>query len=161
MPHVCSLWEAGELSWGQVRNIALKASRLSRGEQEALDRRLAATDDLDAYGPDGLLDAVDRTILDVRDRDEVERQQVHEDRDDFLWTQADFDGGLKLYGELSGVRAATVANALHDAAPAISPNSTRAERLAVGLGRVCDGWLAGGPAARRSRRSTCSWICRR
>jgi hypothetical protein len=98
-----------------------------------------------AYGPDGLLDAVDRAIVDVRDAGEVERQEHHEDRDDFLWTQASFDGGLKLYGELSGVRAATVADALHDAAPAITPNSTRAERLAQGLGRVCEGWLAGGP----------------
>jgi hypothetical protein len=62
MPQVCELWQAGELSWGQVRNIALKASRLSLAEQEALDRRLGASDDLDAYGPDGLLDAVDRAI---------------------------------------------------------------------------------------------------
>jgi hypothetical protein len=66
MPHVCSLWEAGGLSWGQVRNIALKAARRSLAERETLDRRLAATDDLDAYGPDGLLDAVDRAIDHVR-----------------------------------------------------------------------------------------------
>jgi hypothetical protein len=82
---------------------------------------------------------------DVRATREVELEERHQDRDDFLWTQASFDGGLKLYGELSGVRAATVAKALADAAPAITPNSTRAERLAVGLGRVCEGWLAGGP----------------
>jgi hypothetical protein len=144
MPHVCGLWEAGALSWGQVRNIALKASRLSLAEREALDRRLAASDDLDAYGPDGLLDAVDRAIADVRATREVGLQERHQDRDDFLWTQASFDGGLKLYGELSGVRAATVAKALQDAAPAITPHATRAERLAVGLGRVCGGWLAGG-----------------
>jgi hypothetical protein len=88
MPHVREFWSAGALSWGQVRNLALKASRLSLAEQEALDRRIAATEHLDAYGPDELLDAVDRAILDVRDAREAELQRLHEDRDDFVWTQA-------------------------------------------------------------------------
>jgi hypothetical protein len=161
MPQVCGLWEAGGLSWGQVRNVALKAARLSLAEREALDRRLGASDDLDAYGPDGLLDAVDRAIVDVRDAGEVERQELHQDRDDFLWTRASFDGGLKLYGELSGVRAATVA----DASTTLPRRSPPTPPVRNGSPRDSDGSArAGSPAdraARRSRRSTCSWICRR
>lgn len=146
MPATADLWRAGRVSWGQVRNICRKASRIPTDQRETLDRRIAATvDTVDAYGPDGLLDAVDRAIDDLRDPDEIERQQTYERTADFLSMQGRLDGGLRLYGEFApGVDAAIIANGLTTAAPPlVADGSTRGERLATGLKRICAGWLAG------------------
>ena len=56
MPRLAGLFEAGEVSWGQVRNICLQASKLSREHRGTLDGRIAATcakwDGLDGFHPD-------------------------------------------------------------------------------------------------------------
>ncbi|MDX1658750.1 MAG: DUF222 domain-containing protein, partial [Nitriliruptorales bacterium] len=39
MPQLITLFEAGEVSWGQVRNICLQAAKLSRADRATLDGR--------------------------------------------------------------------------------------------------------------------------
>jgi hypothetical protein len=133
MPQVCSLWEADQLSWGQVRNIALKAARRSLAERETLDRRLAATEDLDAYGPDGLLDAVDRAIDDVRATREVELEEAHQDRDDFLWTQATSTPTTCCGSDLAGTTSSTTAAGRTGSTR--TPGSSPSNATAAGSGR--------------------------
>ncbi|MBW3658242.1 MAG: HNH endonuclease [Actinobacteria bacterium] len=150
MPTVAELWRDGQLSWGQVRNICRKASRLRMVDREVLDRRLAATaEQADAYGPDGLLDAVDRAVWDLQDAARAETAEERREQADFLSLQARLDGGVKLYGEYHDpVRGAKVTNALLDAAPPIDVETTRGQRLAIGLERLAEEHLAGGPGRR-------------
>lgn len=147
MPVVAGLWADGQLSWGQVRNICRKASRLRAADREALDQRIAATaGEVDAYGPDGLLDAVDRAVWDLEDAARAEKAEDRREQADFLSLQGRLDGGMKLYGEYAGsVRAAKISNALLDAAPALDPDLTRGQRLAMGLEILAEEHLAGGP----------------
>ncbi|MBW3659236.1 MAG: 13E12 repeat family protein [Actinobacteria bacterium] len=147
MPATAGLWQTGVLSWGQVRNLCLRAAKLRASDREILDRRLAATaEDADAYGPDGLLDAVDRAVWDLEDAASAERAEERRDQGDFLSLQARLDGGVTLYGEYADpVRGATVTNALLDAAPPIDPDMTRGQRLAIGLATLAEEHLAGGP----------------
>ncbi|MBW3658923.1 MAG: hypothetical protein KY457_09815, partial [Actinobacteria bacterium] len=43
LPTVASLWQDGQLSWGQVRNICCKAARVRVADRAVLDRRIAAS----------------------------------------------------------------------------------------------------------------------
>jgi hypothetical protein len=121
LPVTAGLWADGQLTWGQVRSIARNAARLPVKVRAVLDRRIAASaadhHGLDGYGPDGLLDAVDRATDELRDLAKVLREEQRAERSDFLALQPSLDGGLRLYGELSPRRGAIVGKALQHAAP--------------------------------------------
>ncbi|MDX1621304.1 MAG: hypothetical protein R3320_09960, partial [Nitriliruptorales bacterium] len=106
---------ACEVSWGQVRNICLKASRMSRDDRAILDGRLAATverwDGLDGFHPDELLHEVDVAITQLRDPREVEREETRTPSSSFLAVQPRLDGGMRFLGEADPLETATLLEA--------------------------------------------------
>ncbi|MDX1659156.1 MAG: DUF222 domain-containing protein [Nitriliruptorales bacterium] len=115
MPQLSRLFEGGEVSWGQVRNICLKASRLSRDHRTSLDGRIGATMDrwggLDGFHPDELLHEVDVAITELRDPKQVEREERGTPSSSFLAVQPRFDGGMRFLGEADPLETATLLEA--------------------------------------------------
>lgn len=181
MPAVAGLFADGVVGWGVVRQVVGAARRLSKAQRAVLDERVAAT--VDRYGldvlagvdPDQLVEAVDATVAGLRDPRSRERSEVRQRQGSFVSVQSDFDGGMRLYGELDAVTAAPVIQALDAAAGAPSPageacddeaagdkpaegdppvwsGSSRSRQYAVALSRIAVDWLGGdsGRAARPS-----------
>ncbi|MDX1657769.1 MAG: DUF222 domain-containing protein [Nitriliruptorales bacterium] len=115
MPRLAGLFETGEVSWGQVRNICLQASRLSREHRSTLDGRIAATcakwEGLDGFHPDELLHEVDVAITELRDPNELEREETGTPSSSFLAVQPRFDGGMRFLGEADPLETATLLEA--------------------------------------------------
>lgn len=155
MPATAVLFEQGDLSWGQVRRIVSAVRRLRVEHRAEVDERIAATVDerggVDAYGPDGLVDAVDDAVAEIRERNQ--RKPKDPGKHNFIAFQQQLVGGAQFHGEGDDVSTAIILNALHDAAgppagagDAVEPDqpTVRGRQLFEGLVKVCSAWLGGG-----------------
>lgn len=156
LPVTRLLVEQGKLSWGQVRRITLATRRLSVDERSEIDARVEATVEqyggVDAFDPDGLVDAVDAAVDEIRERSVRERERRQE-RDNYVGFQLRLDGGSKFHGEADPVKTAIIVNALRAKAgqptgageqPEPGQPTIRGRQYLDALADVCAEWLGGG-----------------
>jgi hypothetical protein len=140
------------LVWGQIRKIVARARRLTIARRDELDARIGASSDrFRSMDPDHVIDAIEQAATEIEGAARAERAEDRRAEDEFLAVQPDFDGGIRLYGELGPLSGAIVTNALdartgrreHDATAAGRPTS-RAKDDAAALVSLCADDLAGG-----------------
>jgi hypothetical protein len=162
MPRVWAAFDAGGLSWSQLRGIVVEARRLSVAQRELLDGLLAdlAVAGRDTGEPDRIVEVTADLVARI-DREGQETIEAAQDRAQRLVVQPGLDGWAEIHGCLGPEVAATVAEALDAAAdppvgdgpvtdddgralPArVRPAGGRAGQWAEALGRVCASFLGG------------------
>lgn len=127
------LFEAEELSWGQVRAVVAEARRLSAEERAALDERIGLSQDMfSKWDPDEAIDQVRIAVEELRDPRAAERSERDRARSNFVWAQPGlFDRG-RIHGEFDNCSLAAVINGMDAAAPA-DDGRPLAQRRADGL----------------------------
>lgn len=133
MPATRGLFEAGVLSWGQVRGVVAAAKRLPKDQRAALDQRIGLSQDRFAkMDPDDVIDAVCVAVEELRDPRASQRSERDRARANFVWAQPGmFDRG-KIYAEMDNCSLAAVVTGMDEAAPADDGRSL-AQRRADGL----------------------------
>jgi hypothetical protein len=149
MPVTYGLFRRGVISWGTARNLAQKLARRSFADRRLVDRHIDATRDqwgaeLDGWGGDQLLDAVDRAVDELDDLKDVLKREDREERTSYVAVQPSLDGRVRLFADLDPIGGATVLNGL-DAATPDGSAKTRGERRAQGLVAMAADYLAGSP----------------
>lgn len=176
MPLTARLFEQGAVSWSQVRRI-VRAARSLRAEQRAeLDERIAASaeqyGDVDAFGPDGLCDAVDAAADDLRAPRSIERREAAATQANFLAVQRTLLKRVQIYADYDEVSAAPIVDMLDAAAgqphgcgdgaagaepaepepaPVAERPTRRGQQYADALREVAATYLGGGAGANRAR----------
>ena len=133
MPETARLFEAAELSWGQVRAVVAEARRLTAEQRAALDERIGLSQDMfSKWDPDEAIDQVRVAVEELRDPHAAERSERERTRANFVWAQPGmFDRG-RIHGELDNCSLAAVVNGMDAAAPA-DDGRPLAQRRADGL----------------------------
>jgi hypothetical protein len=147
MPVTYGLFRRGVISWGTARNLAHKLARRSFADRQLIDAHIDATRDqwgaeLDGWGGNQLLDAVDRACNELDDLADVHRREDREERSSYVAVQPSLDGRVRLFADLDALGGATVLEGLAAATPDGS-SRTRGERRAQGLVAMAAGYLAG------------------
>ncbi len=168
MPLTWQAFDDGRLSWSQLRAIVSEARRLTVALRGVLDALMVAVIDRAATGEP---DRVGETCGDLVARLDTARAETDEatvERAERLVMQLGFDGWARLYGDLAPDTAATVAEALDDAAdPPVAPDAppvtdddgtvlptaaqpvrSRARQWAEALHRISVAHLSGGAGGR-------------
>lgn len=143
--------DAGQVSWAQVRTVALQVERLPGRLDDAIDDALArAVASCAADDPDVLSSVVNQALrsLDPAPAGASDRPGPAP-TEEFLAIQPRLDGaGGQLFGELGAVGLATVDAALtpapHEARDGRGHRGAAARERARRLVRLCDGALDGG-----------------
>ncbi|MFP4149329.1 MAG: DUF222 domain-containing protein [Nitriliruptoraceae bacterium] len=114
LPSLRAAFQTGQLSWAQVRAVALKARPLPRHLDDRVDAAVAAA--LDGAGgaePDALTRVIGWTLAQLHP-ERSERAERTETEREFLAMQPRIDGtGGRLWGELSATSWAVLDAALH------------------------------------------------
>jgi hypothetical protein len=133
MPATMALFQAGTLSWGQVRGIVAEAKRLAKDDRAVLDEYVDASTDLFAkLDPDDAVDAVRIVVEELRGLRKAEQREDRLERGSFVWAQASMFGRGKIYGELDNLSLAQVLARVDAMAPA-DDGRTLSQRRADGL----------------------------
>jgi len=162
MPQVRDAWQAGQLSWPQVRVVVIEAKRLPEKVRERFDLTVAqAAGEYRDCEPDELIDRVRQLVASLRPERDADNDRKAE-RGEFVSLQPNLDGGGgRIFGELGAVSFATIAEALtagldlSDLQPTVGadgrkdPDAVRHNMLTLGslrakrLVELAQTWLAG------------------
>jgi hypothetical protein len=147
MPILDGLFGEGQVSFGVVRNIAMRVKRRPRDQRDILDRRLGETarqwDGLDVFGPDRLLEAADRVLGEFDDPRNLHRREARAEDSSWVAAQPSFDGRVTGMFDLNPLHGATFLNGL-DAATPQGEGDKLGTRRARGLVNLAECFLAGG-----------------
>jgi hypothetical protein len=163
LPVTAALFADGQLSWSQVRATVSAARRLTVEERATLDARIEAPLDqyggVEAFDPDGLVDAVHDAVDEIKERTARQRERRQEHRN-FLAVQERLGGGIKFHGEADALNGAAILGALDAKAgqpaagagepPPPGEPTTRARQRLDALAGICADWL-GGDSGRPAR----------
>ncbi|MGI9016989.1 MAG: DUF222 domain-containing protein [Euzebya sp.] len=162
MPRVWAAFDAGALSWSQLRGIVLDARRLSVAQRQVLDDALAGVLASGLGEPDRIVDTAGDLAARL-DREGLENNEDAQERSQRLVLQPGFDGWTEIHGTLAPEVGATLGEALDAAAdPPVSPGDprpvdadgkvipksvrpvqSRAQQWAEALGRIAATYLGG------------------
>jgi hypothetical protein len=148
LPTLRAAFGAGEVSWSQVRAVALKIDRSPRHLDDRLDAALArAIDGAAAADPDALANVVSWALTDLETADSDDGEQEAAVPDDVMVLQPRLDGtGGRFHGDLGPVGFAAL-DAVTDPGPVGTatrdrfgdrpdPDQVAANRLTAGKARA-------------------------
>ena len=137
LPTLRTAFQQGQLSWAQVRSVALKARSLPTHLDARVDSAIAAA--LDGVGgaePDAITRVISWSLAALQPQ-EVERRERREQEREFLSLQPRLDGsGGRLWGELGPTSWAVVDAALGNITGQGQTTLTAAPGTGAGLGPV-------------------------
>ena len=150
LPTILAAWQAGDVSFDQVKAVAYPAAKVGRDRRADLDGAFAANEFWTGWDPDAIEYEAERVLesLDPRTLEEREASQAGRE---YLYIQPTLDGqALTFTGRYEGLNAALFDSVLQ--AAAITPQATtdeappdrpRSRELAAGLLRVLTDWASG------------------
>lgn len=156
-PVLAGLVSAGTVSFSQARSIRRHLRPLSKAQRAVVDERIGAAiaehGGVDAFDPDGLVEAVERAADDCRQKRSREQRDRRAQAADRLQVQQGLDGRVKLFGDYNAVTGAAIVNALDAAADAPTGSGDGSASPTVGgagagdrAGEPHDGAAGIGPA---------------
>ncbi len=124
MPQTVAGFEAGLLSWGQVRGIVARCKRRSRADRGELDGRIGAwlAQPRGSDDPEQLLWAVEAAVEQQRRPADRQRSQQQRQQASFFAVQPGLEGACQVYGQLAAEHAAPLLAALDAAAGPPTPD---------------------------------------
>ena len=124
MPQTVAGFEAGLLSWGQVRGIVARCKRRSRADRGELDGRIGAwlAQPRGSDDPEQLLWAVEAAVEQQRRPADRQRSQQQRQQASFFAVQPGLEGACQVYGQLAAEHAAPLLAALDAAAGRPTPD---------------------------------------
>ena len=151
LPTILAAWEAGEVSFDQVKAVAYPAAKVSRDRRADLDGAFAANEYWTGWDPDAIEYEAERVLASLDPRTLEEREKAQPDWE-YLHRQPTLDGqGITFNGQYFGINAALFDSVINAASltpqattngddPADRPSS---RECAAGLLRVLTDWASG------------------
>ena len=151
LPTILAAWEAGEVSFDQVKAIAYPAAKAARDRRRDLDAAFAANEYWTGWDPDAIEYEAERVLESLDPRTLEEREAAQPDWE-YLHRQPTLDGqGVTFNGQYFGINAALFDSVINAAsltsqattdgdAPAARPSS---RECAAGLLRILTDWASG------------------
>ncbi len=118
LPSLADAFDAGKVSWAQVRSVVCACAKLPQHLMSAVDDALGPEiESLTEAEPDALIHVVSRAVSSVEDKPDA-KEAAREVRDRFLAIQPRLDGtGGSIYGEADAYGLAVLSEALDAGTP--------------------------------------------